>query len=62
MLWLDLRFYSTVIEDFRMFLDIDEVYRRLPLGMDNMNPDIIRRRKCILEQYIQVDLFEKIFI
>jgi len=53
-LWLDLRFYSTVIEDFRMFLDIDEVYRRLPLGMDNMNPDIIRRRKNVLEKYIQV--------
>jgi len=37
-----------------MFLDIDEVYRRLPLGMDNMNPDIIRRRKNVLEKYIQV--------
>ena len=39
---------------FRITLDIDDVYRVLPQGMDHMNPDIIRRRKCILEQYIQV--------
>ena len=40
-------------------LDIDEIYRALPLGMDNMNPDIIRRRRYILEQYIQVFFFKR---
>ncbi|CAF2910667.1 unnamed protein product [Rotaria sp. Silwood2] len=33
--------------------DIDEVFRTLPIPIDNMNPDVIRRRKYILEQYIQ---------
>ncbi|CAF0769818.1 unnamed protein product [Rotaria sp. Silwood1] len=33
--------------------DIDEVFRTLPTPIDNMNPDVIRRRKHILEQYIQ---------
>jgi len=52
-------FYLNLFEI--IILDIDEVFRVLPIPMDNMNPDIIRRRKYILEQYIQVDLFERIF-
>ncbi|CAF3441686.1 unnamed protein product [Rotaria socialis] len=33
--------------------DIDEIFRTVPMSMDNMNPDIIRRRKNMLEEYIQ---------
>lgn len=34
--------------------EIDEVFRALPLPIDNMNAEVIRLRKCILEQYTQV--------
>ncbi|CAF1134037.1 unnamed protein product [Rotaria sordida] len=33
--------------------DLNEVFRKLPMPIDNMNPDVISRRRCILEQYIQ---------
>ncbi|UJR36998.1 hypothetical protein I4U23_029706 [Adineta vaga] len=33
--------------------DINEVFQGLPLPIDNMNPEVIRRRKYILELYIQ---------
>lgn len=39
---------------FFFFLDIDEVFRVLPIPIDNMNPDIINRRKSILDKYIKV--------
>ncbi|CAF1419109.1 unnamed protein product [Adineta steineri] len=33
--------------------DIDEIFRALPIPIDSMNSEIIHRRKCILDQYIQ---------
>jgi hypothetical protein len=42
-----------------IILGINKVFRALPIAMDNMNPDIILRRKSILEQYIQVDYSRK---
>ena len=35
-------------------LELDDVFRLLPVTIDNMNADVIRRRRSVLEQYIQV--------
>ncbi|CAF0949390.1 unnamed protein product [Adineta ricciae] len=37
----------------RYWHDMNEVFQNLPLPIDNMNVEVIRRRKDILEQYIQ---------
>jgi hypothetical protein len=54
---IDRRWFTTDrFTDDDLVLELENIFHSLPITIDNMNPNIIRRRRCILEQYIQVNI------